>query len=123
MTTPFAELTGLDVERGVPLPGEPEPSDTVELNVVGRAYLAELEDAHAAKADAERRIEHATEQLQKLIGERSEATLDGRPVLSWRPYVRRSFSQREAKRFLTAEQLDACTTETVVRPFRRVTAE
>lgn len=121
MSTPFAPLTG--VERGVPLPGEPEPAEVIELDATGRAYLAELEDAHAAKAEAEQRIEQASQQLQRILGETPEATVDGRPVVSWRPYVRRAFNQREAKRFLTPEQVEACMSATVVRPFRRVTAE
>jgi hypothetical protein len=121
LSTPFAELTGLGIQRGVPLPGEPKPVEAIELNAAGRAYLAELEEADAAKADAEQRIEHASQMLQKILGETPEATVDGRPVVTWRPYVRRSFNQRAARRFLTAEQLDACMVETVVRPFRRVT--
>ena len=109
---PFEPLT-------IPEEEDADLGEAMELDAQGRAYAAELDAAHADKANAEERIEHASAMLKKLMGDAVEARVDGRPVVTWRPYVRRSFSSRAAKRFLTDEQIAACEVPTIVRPFRR----
>jgi hypothetical protein len=114
---PFAPLTD-----GPQADLEPEPpaEEVIELDATGRAYYAELRDALAARAGLDELIEYAKGQIQKAMGDASEATIDGRPVATYRKHTRKNFVAREAKRFLTDEQIAACTQESEVRTFRTV---
>ena len=91
-----------------------------ELGQTGAMLLAELESAYDAKAEAEARIERVRGAFQVLIGDAHEARVDGQPVITWRPQVSQRFDQATAKRFLTAEQIEACMKPSGSRPFRRV---
>jgi multidrug resistance efflux pump len=92
---------------------------TTELGQAGAMLFAELEEAHAAKAAAEARIERARQAIELLAGDAQEIHVGGQLVATWRPQVSRRFDQATAKRFLTAEQADACMVEVESRPFRR----
>lgn len=135
MSTPFASLTGAlpaDDWRSVEqvsarldprIVADVEPPAAVELDATGRAYYAELIDALRVRDSLDELIDAAKARLQELAGDATELRLDGRPVFTYKPHTRREFSTREAKRFLTAEQIEACTVERTVRPFRRAEAD
>lgn len=92
---------------------------TTELGQAGAMLFAELEEAHAAKASAEDRIERARKAIELLAGDAQEIHVGGQLVATWKPQVSRRFDQATAKRFLTPEQIDACMVEVESRPFRR----
>lgn len=92
---------------------------TTELGQAGAMLFAELEEAHAAKATAEHRIEAARKAIELLAGEAQEIRVSGQLMATWRPQTSRRFDQATAKRFLTPEQIDACMVEVESRPFRR----
>jgi hypothetical protein len=94
-----------------------------ELGDTGRVLLAELEDAHAAKADAEARIERVRAAIETLLTQAgaTEGRVNGQPVITWRPVVSKRFDASRAKRFLTEDQIAACMVTSESRAFRRVT--
>jgi hypothetical protein len=91
-----------------------------ELGQPGRVLIAELADAHEAKATAEDRIERVRSAIELLMGDAEEARVDGLPVVTRRTVIGRRFDAQTAKRFLTPEQVEACMVGTETRPFRRV---
>lgn len=116
MSTPFAPLSGADSVTDA----TPAVPAYVELAGRPRDLYAELVEHRRQRDQHAEAIEYLTAQLQTAIGDAPEAHVDGRPVISYRPHTRREFVAREAKRLLTAEQIEACTVERVVRPFRLV---
>lgn len=91
-----------------------------ELGEHGALLYGELEAAHTAKAEAEARIERARTAIEILMGDADEATVNGRAVITRHAVQSRRFDQQTAKRFLTAEQVEACMVPTESRPFKRV---
>lgn len=95
----------------------------LELGDAGELLLRELHAAYIAKAQAEDRIARTRAGLEVLMGDATEAAVHGRPAVTWRPQVSKRFDQQTAKRFLTAEQIEACMVEQTTRPFRPVAAQ
>lgn len=91
-----------------------------ELGATGSVLMAELVDAHAAKTDAEARIERVRSAIEVLMGDATEARVNGQPVITRRTVVSRRFDAQTAKRFLTPEQIEASMVEVESRPFKRV---
>lgn len=92
----------------------------VELDETGRAWHAEWKACRDEIAILTDRAALARQNLEAILGDNVEATIDGQPVITWKPATSRSFDQAAARKFLTEEQWAACQRVKPTRQFREV---
>lgn len=73
---------------------------TIELPPEAMPIVALLRDKRAVQDDLKADIDVLTARLQQIVGDHTEATIDGRVVVTWKPRATSRLDQARLKREL-----------------------
>lgn len=91
----------------------------VPLDRGTQTVLRNLRKLRAQKDELELKIKASERKIKDAMGDHEEATVGGRPVVTWKRSIRQSLSQTLLKKSYPDAVLE-CTVQTEVRTFKLV---